>query len=309
VGFSGDAVNGTTITNVTLQCNNTISGNFTISACSLVGGNRAIFVDSTSGIPGSGTNRIQSAQPFTVNVNGNGSRQITGGTDEKSFTLSTGSVTSSPSSPALSVAFSTIYAGTVQLFNNPDASPILTVDDTNVTLSKPLAMGGQGITGASAITASGAVTAGSLSLGGGTNVTSAINTGSNNITTNANIILSGATGTFGYGVRGAVSQPVPGPKNGVNVTLHNSTGTIVTGDGAILNLVSNGTAAFTLFNNAISETDFILIQHISGGINMGKYNINAVPNVGGGSAIIQIRNISASSLSESLTLRFVVIKS
>jgi hypothetical protein len=60
-------------------------------------------------------------------------------------------------------------------------------------------------------------------------------------------------------------------------------------------------------NNLIQVNDLLLVTHISGGT-VGAYNINAyiVGDFIGG---IWIRNITSGSLSESLTLQFMLLKS
>jgi hypothetical protein len=162
-------------------------------------------------------------------------------------------------------------SGNVEL--QAGGTAVLTANSTNVTLAKPLAMG------------------------------------ANNITTTGDISLSGTTGTFGYapGAGGAVSHS--GSSKSENLTLHRSTGTIVTGNASIPNVASSGTAAFTLFNDTINPTDFVIVKHVAGGA-VGGYGITASPNSSGAKgAIIQMRNLLPNAQADALTLRFLVIKS
>jgi hypothetical protein len=126
---------------------------------------------------------------------------------------------------------------------------------------------------------------------------------SGNLDSNGNILLSGATGTFGYttGAGGTVGQT--GSRSNA-VTLNKPTGTITLFTAV---LAGNTGTSFTLNNNTISATDMVFVQHVSGGT-LGLYNITA--GATGSSALIGIRNNSASaSPSEAPVLRFAVIKS
>jgi hypothetical protein len=85
--------------------------------------------------------------------------------------------------------------------------------------------------------------------------------------------------------------------------LNRPTGTIVTDNAA---LAANTGVGFTFFNSVIEVNDIVLISHIGGGTVSG-YNFAALPAPG--FANMTIRNITSGSLSESLILRFIVIKS
>ena len=127
-----------------------------------------------------------------------------------------------------------------------------------------------------------------------------------NITTTENILLSGTTGAFGYAAGAGASFTMSGSTKTQNITMHKPTGTIITGNSEVPAFQA---VSFTLFNDTISPTDFVIVQHISGG-SLGRYNINAAPNASAPrGAIIQIRNLGGFPESEILTLRFVVIKS
>jgi hypothetical protein len=148
---------------------------------------------------------------------------------------------------------------------------------------------------AASVTASGAVTAGSLTVSG------AISTAA--ITSSSTILANGNSSKIGYntGAGGSVTQGAGAKTN--SVTLNRPTGIIVTDSAA---LAANTAVTFNLSNSVIEATDIVVVSHISGGT-LGSYNFAVAPAAG--NANIVIRNITAASLSEALTLRFIVIKS
>lgn len=77
------------------------------------------------------------------------------------------------------------------------------------------------------------------------------------------------------------------------ITMHNAS------------LAANTTATFTLTNSTIVATDLLVLNHVSGGT-AGSYLLNA--QAGAGSASINVRNITAGSLSEAIVIGFAVIK-
>lgn len=115
-------------------------------------------------------------------------------------------------------------------------------------------------------------------------------------------MLTSSTRGVGYttGAGGTVTQLTD---KSTAVTLDKATGEITT-DSALLNSATS--VSFTLNNSAIAATDHVLVSHISGGT-LGAYGITATP--GAGSAVITIRNLDSSNLSESLVIKFTVIKS
>lgn len=121
------------------------------------------------------------------------------------------------------------------------------------------------------------------------------------LTVNANVLLNGATSGLGYstGSGGTVTQT--GNKN-ATVILNRPCGTIVTANSAA---APNVPEVFTLTNSTIAATDTLILNH-SGGGSFGVYSLNA--RCANGSAQIAIRNESGASLSEALTISFVVIK-
>jgi len=123
------------------------------------------------------------------------------------------------------------------------------------------------------------------------------------IASNGTILANGNSSKIGYdtGAGGSVTQGAGAKTNAV--TLNRPTGIIVTDNAA---LASATAVTFNLSNSVIEATDIVLVSHISGGT-LGAYNFAVAPAAG--NANIVIRNITGGSLSEALTLRFIVIKS
>jgi len=123
------------------------------------------------------------------------------------------------------------------------------------------------------------------------------------IESNSTILANGNSSKIGYdtGAGGSATQGAGAKTN--SVTLNRPTGIIVTDSAA---LAANTAVTFNLSNSVIEATDIVVVSHISGGT-LGSYNFAVAPAAG--NANIVIRNITAGSLSEALTLRFIVIKS
>jgi hypothetical protein len=77
------------------------------------------------------------------------------------------------------------------------------------------------------------------------------------------------------------------------ITLHNAS------------LAAATTVSFTLTNTTIVATDLLVLNHVSGGT-AGSYLLNA--QCGAGSATINVRNITAGALAETIVIGFAVIK-
>jgi len=77
------------------------------------------------------------------------------------------------------------------------------------------------------------------------------------------------------------------------ITMHNAS------------LAADTTVSFTLTNSTIAATDLLVLNHVSGGT-AGSYLLNA--QAAAGSASINVRNITAGSLSEAIVIGFAVIK-
>lgn len=120
-----------------------------------------------------------------------------------------------------------------------------------------------------------------------------ISTPTNNAIANAPAIGIGPTGF------GTVTQ---GTSKSQGVTLNAKAGVITMHNAA---LASNAAVQFTLTNSAISGTDVVNVNQGTGGT-AGSYQAHCV-DVGAGTAIFRVVNTSAGSLSEAVTLNFVVI--
>ena len=86
------------------------------------------------------------------------------------------------------------------------------------------------------------------------------------------------------------------------VTLNKRCGQITMNGAA---LAAATTVSFTLTNSTIAATDLLVLNHVSGGT-AGSYLLNA--QAAAGSASINVRNITAGSLSEALVIGFAVVK-
>ena len=120
------------------------------------------------------------------------------------------------------------------------------------------------------------------------------------LSTTGNIVVS-STGKVGYatGAGGTVTQAT---SKATGVTLNKSTGQITLNAAA---LASDTTVSFTLTNTVIEAGDILIMNHISGGT-AGSYLLNA--QSAAGTASINVRNITAGSLSEAIVIAFAVIK-
>ena len=120
-----------------------------------------------------------------------------------------------------------------------------------------------------------------------------ISTPTNNAIAAAPAIGIGPTG-FGTVTQGtSKTQGVAlNAKAGV-ITMHNAS------------LAAGAAIQFTLTNSAISGTDVVVTNQGTGGTG-GSYQAHCV-DVGAGTAIFRVVNTSAGSLSEAVTLNFVVI--
>jgi hypothetical protein len=202
----------------------------------------------------------------------------------------------------------------------------------SVLQSSPVDLGSQSLTttgaiNAASVTATGVVTAASVTLAAnpttnlqattkqyvdaadalklnkaGDTMTGALIVNST-IASNSTILANGNSSKIGYdtGAGGSVTQGAGAKTNAV--TLNRPTGIIVTDSAA---LAANTAVTFNLSNSVIETTDIVVVSHISGGT-LGSYNFAVAPAAG--NANVTIRNITAGSLSEALSLRFIVIKS
>jgi hypothetical protein len=104
---------------------------------------------------------------------------------------------------------------------------------------------------------------------------------------------------FGTGYGGAVTQ---GTNKTTGVTLNTKTGVITMHNAA---LASAASIQFTLTNSAVGGTDVVICNQGTGGT-AGSYEIHCI-DVGVGSAVFRVTNISGGSLSEAVTINFAVI--
>ena len=115
-----------------------------------------------------------------------------------------------------------------------------------------------------------------------------------------NLGYNATTGVFGYlSGTGTVTQAT---NKATGVTLNSPTGQITLNGAA---LAADTTVSFTLTNSSITANDVLILNHISGGT-AGSYLLNA--QAAAGSASINVRNITAGSLSEAIVICFAVIK-
>lgn len=114
------------------------------------------------------------------------------------------------------------------------------------------------------------------------------------------ILSSSATAPIGYttGAGGTVTQAT---SKSTGVTLSKTTGQITLNGAA---LAADTTVSFTLTNTAISATDLLILNHVSGGT-AGAYTLNA--QAAAGTASINVRNVTGGSLSEAIVIGFAVI--
>jgi hypothetical protein len=130
-------------------------------------------------------------------------------------------------------------------------------------------------------------------------------TGTANLSAAGSLAVAGAItssgGGLGYaaGAGGTVTQAT---SKSTGVTLNKLSGQITMSAAA---LAANTTVSFTLTNSNIAATDVLVLNHASGGTG-GAYNLNA--QCGAGSAVVNVRNVTAGSLSEAIVIRFAVIK-
>jgi hypothetical protein len=115
-----------------------------------------------------------------------------------------------------------------------------------------------------------------------------------------NLGYNATTGVFGYiNGTGTITQAT---NKATGVTLNTPSGQITLNGAA---LAADTTVSFTLTNSSITANDVLILNHLSAGT-AGSYLLNA--QSAAGSASINVRNITAGSLSEAIVLGFAVIK-
>jgi hypothetical protein len=115
-----------------------------------------------------------------------------------------------------------------------------------------------------------------------------------------NLGYNATTGVFGYvSGTGTITQAT---NKATGVTLNSPSGQITLNGAA---LAANTTVSFTLTNSSITANDILILNHLSAGT-AGSYSLNA--QAGAGSASINVRNITAGSLSQAIVIGFAVIQ-
>ena len=122
-----------------------------------------------------------------------------------------------------------------------------------------------------------------------------ISTATNNAIANAPAIGIGA----GYGA--SVTQLT---SKATGVTINAKAGVVTMHNAA---LAASTAVQFTMTNSAISGTDVVVANQGSGGT-AGSYQAHVV-SVGDGTAVVRLSNTSGGSLSQAVTINFVVIDS
>lgn len=114
--------------------------------------------------------------------------------------------------------------------------------------------------------------------------------------------ITSKTGGIGYttGNGGVITQAT---SKTTAVTLNKLAGNITLNSSAV---AGGAIVSFTLNNNQIEANDIIYLQHQGVGT-FGAYTLSG--RTATGNAIISLRNNSASSLSEAIVIKFIVIKS
>lgn len=121
------------------------------------------------------------------------------------------------------------------------------------------------------------------------------------LSSSGDFIVTGAGGLgYGTGSGGLVTQLT---SKTTGVTLNKSNGQVTMNNAA---LAANTTVTFSIANSTVSGNDAIIFGTPGGGASMASYNIwgQAV----NGSINVNVRNISAGSLSEPVVVTFAVIK-
>ena len=112
-----------------------------------------------------------------------------------------------------------------------------------------------------------------------------------------------ASAEIGYaaGAQGAVTQLT---SKSTGVTLNKSAGRITMSG---VELAANTAVSFTLTNSTISTNDAIIVN-VSGGGTAGAYT-TYISSMTSGSAVVTLRNLTASALSEAVIINYAIIHS
>jgi hypothetical protein len=116
--------------------------------------------------------------------------------------------------------------------------------------------------------------------------------------------VNGASGTLGYstGSGGTVTQAT---SKSTAVTLNKGSGNIVMNNAA---LAAGAVVTFQLTNSLLSPNDQLVMSVTWSTWVPWNYQVWVGVNSGGGSAAVQVKNISAGSLSEAIVITFAIVK-
>lgn len=118
-----------------------------------------------------------------------------------------------------------------------------------------------------------------------------------------NLLVTSSTAALGYGT-GAGGTVTQLTSKTTSVTLNKPTGIITMNSAAL----AAGAYAIFIFNNSLITTnDNLTLTIISGDVSGGSYNV-WISNITAGVAYIVLKNITAASRSEALTIKFDLIK-
>lgn len=106
---------------------------------------------------------------------------------------------------------------------------------------------------------------------------------------------------LGY-VKGQGGAVIQATSKSTGVTINKKSGNITMNAAS---LAADTTASFTVTNTQIAADDVLILNHISGGT-PGSYNLNA--RCAAGSAVIDVRNITAAPLLEAIVIKYVIVK-
>lgn len=266
----------------------------------------------------------QSAATKTINIGTNtaagGTTAINIGTNTTTTTSTTVSIGNNTASTTSNInlygqstvgkSTSSSSTGTVtgypttiatQSTSNTNAGALASVNGSNLTITS----GDASLPAGLGIAISGNLTldVGSASAPGGSTTTGTISIG----TSQASGITLGKSGTnttvsgkFGYTTDGGnVAQ---GTSATTTITLNATCGSFTLFSAA---RAAGASSTFTFTNSTISGNDILVFMHESGGT-LGAYNVAA--STSSGSATLTVRNLTAGSLTEAPTFRFIVIK-
>ena len=123
------------------------------------------------------------------------------------------------------------------------------------------------------------------------------------IDTNGNVLVTGA-GTLGYGTGsgGTVTQLT---SKSTAVTLNKPTGTIIMNNAAL----AAGASVYFQFNcNLATIYDALYVEIAYPGSSFGNYRVETIGAPSNGAFYIKVTNVSGSSLSEAISITFILLK-